>query len=200
MALFEGRFHRPLRRGADGAPGPRRAGPLGLDRAPPRRGLLTAGPSDLDRRTCWPPMMATWQAEHEHWQCCGLADRRFVYVPPGPAGPVSSRDRIDGLLAIDGPTASVSRRGSTTTASACWSSSAPMPTAARNRWRSKTVFARAPAALAGLLTCVASPIGSKASWPLLARAPSAITRREPPDCLARTRHRRRWPGVPESAG
>jgi putative transposase len=50
------------------------------DGTSPRRGLLTAGPSDTDRRACWPPMVASWQQEHESWQRRDLGTRRYVYL------------------------------------------------------------------------------------------------------------------------
>ena len=88
-------------------------------------------------------LVANWQQEHERWLRRDLGSRRYVYLPPGPAGPVSFGDRIDGLLAIDGPTGSTSRRGWTTTGSASSSSSAPTRTAARSCWRSRTATGRA---------------------------------------------------------
>ena len=45
-------------------------------------------------------LVATWQAEHERWQRRDLSGRRFVYIPPGPPGPVPFGDRIEGLLAF----------------------------------------------------------------------------------------------------
>ncbi len=50
-----------------------------------------------------------------------------------------------GATSTPGPTASTSRRGSITTGNASWSSSVPMPTAARNCSPSKTDTARARA-------------------------------------------------------